>query len=537
MLAFRYFIKGQAIYLDYMVPTPTFQKIVPTIALSNPMLFKAIAACGAYNYGRLAGCMQSLSNAEAYYKEANVMLYSALKAQDKNLEVCLLTALLITVYEMSFEVTRDLTSHIFGVKTLLEEFPIHFDTVKREVQFSSPLAQATFWVLLHCDISAAFLLQSVPLWNPNEWGPSVGVGDTSYYDGHFPASTNPVEERRRSIHKQTPHFWYRRALYILYRICTLRGLGYDPTLANQNLTSRTYSVARQCLFDELHDMLDNMPSHMQPLFDINVDEIRKAKKARYGLNAYGTSGVQAANATFQGSATNTYRDPNSLNTNSQQVSSGQPMLTGRDDESSGTEERVASALSGTPTSSFSQIFFTDPMFAVIHSYILSAMLSLHSLRPNGTSANSFYSNTVGFGMGDHENLDPITKSIPGTNKTEFGLNENYRSSSSISPSSASMSSPSFYSAPVASPFDPNRVVVTSADCMRYARRLVGIITSSAYGFQIGSITAWSFMYVQPYISDQRDREFILTYFDRLCTIGWSSDKIKGFIIDQWEKSY
>lgn len=120
------------------------------------MLFKAIAACGAYNYGRLAGCMQSLSNAEAYYKEANVMLYSALKAQDKNLEVCLLTALLITVYEMSFEVTRDLTSHIFGVKTLLEEFPIHFDTVKREVQFSSPLAQATFWVLLHCDISAAF---------------------------------------------------------------------------------------------------------------------------------------------------------------------------------------------------------------------------------------------------------------------------------------------------------------------------------------------------------------------------------------------
>lgn len=93
----------------------------------------------------------------------------------------------------------------------------------------------------------------------------------------------PIQLRNgEEVYTSNSAFWYRRALYILYRICTLRGLGYDPTLANQNLTSRTYSVARQCLFDELHDMLDNMPSHMQPLFDINVDEIRKAKRLVMG---------------------------------------------------------------------------------------------------------------------------------------------------------------------------------------------------------------------------------------------------------------
>lgn len=540
LLAVKHFISGQAVYLDYMVANPIFQKAIPVIALSNPMLLNAIGACGAYNLGRKIGKMKPIQAAAEYYKEANTILYLALKSTDPDFEVCLATALLITVYEMGFEITHDLTNHILGVKSLLEEFPVYFDAVKREITFSSPIAQGAFWVLLHCDILAAFLLRSVPLWNPNDWGPLVGLGDTSYYDAKYPdpytfntlakpqnnshsfqanITHNLKNARNESQKKNDAHYWYRKVIHILFRTCSLRGLGYDPVSPTQFFSMHSFFSARQQLFDELQDVMNSMPCFMSPLFDINTDEKKRAKEARQAAMSLRDSlGLKQSPANTQGVVSNEYATTNQQHSNYNQYQqqrafsnqtqhpffSGDSAIYGSSDESSETDERIRGALNGSHPVTFSQVFFTDPIYSIIHAYALSATLALNGVKPSQVNFNFFGNNPM-----NQPVLNDMDKFVPMTIK--------------IKQPSDKFSSFS----------NTDRLTFGFEESRAYARRLVSIIISSSHYFQIGGMTAWGFIFAQPYISDPQEREYILAYFDRLCSIGWSVDRIKVFLESGW----
>lgn len=516
------FISGQAMCLDYMVSTPIFQTAIPDLAMSAPMLLNAVAACGAYKLGRKLGKMELIEAAAEYYKVANSMLYVELTSKDKDLEVCLATALLITVYEMGFAITHDLPSHILGVKSLLQEFPAYYDTVTRELKFSSPIAQGAFWVLLHCDILAAFLLRSVPIWNPNEWGPLVGIGDTSYYDSKYPNKTGLASPRNGGHYgRESKHFWYRRAIHILYRISSLRGLGYDPVKPTQTRSHHTYVTARQVLFDELHDMVDQLPGYMQPLFEINKND--KSRNRGIGQDERIVNGLFSATSNTAGNINgNPSRHPSSdlcqpgplLYPTARQTLDEQNCPT-PDRQSfssiasglSRTDEWVQGALYGTHPSTLSQIFFADPVNAIMHAYIISAMLALQNLRPNDETLSPFSSGRVTDGV-----VQVAYRGIPLTVKAQPPVRK-----------------PGEIGAP-----EMARVKFGFDECRQQALRLVSIITSSTHKFEIGGMTAWGFLFAQLFITDPEERRYMVAYFDRLCSIGWSTDKIKAFLQQGWK---
>lgn len=589
LLSVKNFVSGQAIYLDYMVPTPIFQNVIPVIALSNPMLLNAIAACGAYNLGRKVGKMEPIQAAAEYYKEANSMLYLALKSKEKDFEVCLATALIITVYEMGFEVSHDLTSHMFGVKTLLEEFPCYFDTVEREITFSSPITKGAFWVLLHCDVLVAFLLRSIPLWNPNNWGPVVGIGDTSYYDTRYPApgkqkgfsgfddksadqhSNNRATESGnaniKSIGPQKTHFWYRKVLHFLFRICSLRGLGYDPSPPNQFPTWISYPTAIQRLLQELQEFLSSMPFHMKPLFDLNMNDKDRAKEASQIVTDRRCSshtGSSTANGdsynSMQETAWNQHQHHHShhlqqplfgvVGIGQQSHFSSKADIPDFAERSS--DERVEMAFTGTHPTTLSQIFFTDPVYSIIYAYCLLAILALMSLKPSGLTMNHFGGQlSTGLNMQGDPKYGPFTTmskqqtTTSTTKETQKQTKPVMTQLSSILnsvPSSSSADSSSGYDSFKETPFSSTYVLPGSKsshatiefeECRQYARQLVSIVISSSKDGQAGGMTAWGLIFAQQFISDPQVREYILAYVGKLCAIGWSADMIKMFLTNGW----
>lgn len=531
LMTIKYFIRGQAVYLDYMSPTPVFKSIVPTIALSNPMLLKAMAACGAYSMGRTFPNMEVLPLAESYYKEANSLLCSHLQSKNRDLEICVVTALLITIYELSQGVTHDMKSHIIGIKTLIEQLPYTIDENTNELRFDSVICQASFWVLLHCDINTAFLLRSIPLWNPNDWGPAVGISRNEYsnnnpseknnsspdYDRDTATNSIPSTTKSHDDSFQTPHYWYRRVLYLLYRIVTLRSLGYDPTLTSQTLSTRTYSQSRQNLVDELTQFTNKLPSHMRPMF--NFDTQYHSPVGNDGCIFNNTQGSMAKPDTIKNSISPNVTSFSSsiMKDHLKNVSNGtSPMTTSSFllDSTKDNDHQFFSNSYSEPKDPpvFPKTFYSDPLFAIINVYVTSGFLSLHSMK-SVSGSNIFPSDSTG-------NL----------NRLSNGYTHNLRAADDPNTSNAS----GILSAPLASPFDPMRTALTSQDCILYARQVVGVITS-APNYSVGSMTAWCLLFIPPYIYDNYEREYILSYVESLCGIGWSIDKIKLHIRNEWNR--
>lgn len=464
-LAIKYYIKYHAAYLDYMSSVSIFQWIVPSLALSCPMLLQAAVACGAAAYECVCP-NQKMFDKEQYYNEANSLLYAELQKKDRDIEACILTATLITIYEVSRGTDHDIKSHISGVKTLLEEFPFDIDEETQEIKFNSVIVHACFWIMIHCDLYSAFLLRSIPLWNPNAWGPAVGL------------RSNIKDSDRKASETNTPHYWYSQAIYVLYRITALRGLGYDPTLPSQVFSMRMYSQARQTLIDDLMRLQDDIPTIMKPMFEFPP-----------------FSAQNDANQSGQKSSTKpASADPESLSST----------LHSHLAKESGTFSLPGSGNLFTKSSlhsvksPFPFIYFSDPRYAITSAYITSGLLALNSMRT---------------GTIKHTEFDISAKS---------GADQNGKSASQDT-------------GIIASPLDPSRTVISSEDCKAYARRLTGIITSTAPNPVIGGMTVWCFLYVAPYIHDYAEREYILKYMEVNCSTGWCSDSIIAHLREEWSK--
>lgn len=494
-LAVKYYIKYHAVYIDFMTPIPIFQCIVPSLALSCPMLLKAASAIGAEAYNRIYP-NQNLFNSEKYYSQANNLLCSELQKEDKDIETCILTATLITVYEVTKESNHDLKSHISGVKTLLEEFPFSIDTSTREIEFHSIIVQACFWVMIHCDLQSAFLLRSLPLWNPNEWGPAVGLKSN---DNSFKETAN----------NYAPHYWYSKILYILYRIMSLRGLGYDPTLSSQIFSTRVYTFARQKLMDDLIQLQNDIPSIMRPMFEfspfvtkekstdgqkIDTNDILLEKPNRSTSKVVDDRSERNIPTTCGNIQANTLESTSSKLILSQDIPNDNfsiPKI---------SNLFTKSSLHGVK-SPFPFIYFSDPFYAVTNAYIISGILSLNSMK---SGSIKYSCNLVQQGISPEKNESSSNSSFQ-----ETGV--------------------------IASPFDPFRMAISSEDCTKYARRLTGIITSTAPNTSIGCMTVWCFLYIAPYIHENFEREYILKYMEANCVNGWSYENIIAHVRNEWNK--
>lgn len=533
--SFTIFVKVHAECLDAMCPIPIFKSVVPTISLSHPMLLKAIASLGSYGLSRAYPNMETLRESERYYKQANNLLYKHLRFGDdeqnksgqifRNYEVCILTALLLTLYELSREVTHDIRGHISGVKSLLEEFPYSIDPATKVIKFESRIAESVYWVILHIDLNTSLILRSVPLFNPSDWGPSVGLKTTLTKDTDKKQNLknkNVLESSNRStplngnayessplnpnqifgdsdgdLTKKPPHYWYSRALYILYRICALRGLGYDPTLTNSySISTRIYTQSKQTLINDLHQLMEELPTCMGPLFDFthpnqntNADLLYNTTSGRFKMS--NSSGKVPQSRPINTSIPVDILAPQVVEALSySQPQRRPPILNGISDTLPVSNEELnyykpnanlfatlnSPMTTPSPTKTFPHVFYSDPIYAIVHCFIISGQLVLSSMRSENPCSSLFSGST------DNDK-------------------DNYN-------------------------------IPTFEECRNLARRVVGIIMSYP-GYVVPCMTSWSFLYVTPYITDEAERDHIISYIATAHGVGWTGGTVVEDIKAQW----
>lgn len=235
--------------MDYLVPRPVFQRIVPTIALTNPALLNAIAACGAFCVSNAYPNDVSPDVAAQYYNEGNALLLQALKQQPRNLELCILTALFLTVYEILNCISFEQRTHIIGIQALLQQFTFQKNENNQTMNFPSSISEACFYIVIHADLFTARMLGVLPLWSPQQWGPILSVNKPS---------ANP-----------TVHYWHMKIIYIISRALHLNSLGFDPVQSSTTSTN-TQPIAslRRGLLNELYQWESELPTPIRPLYNL-----------------------------------------------------------------------------------------------------------------------------------------------------------------------------------------------------------------------------------------------------------------------------
>lgn len=248
LIYIQHFCKNIAIFLDYMVPTPIFQRIVPAIALTQPALLHAIAACGAYTVAHSFPDFVSVDVAVGYYNKANELLLESLQEQPRNLELCTLTALSLTIFEILSNISYELRSHIMGVQALLQQFTFRKNETLETIEFGSSVSEACFYLILHMDLLTAHLLGVLPHWSPVQWGPILGL---------------PKSPAQPSV-----HYWYMKVLYLVSRAQHLNHLGYDPTQTGASGQASQQVTVRRTILNDLYQWGADLPVPIKPLYDL-----------------------------------------------------------------------------------------------------------------------------------------------------------------------------------------------------------------------------------------------------------------------------
>ncbi|KAJ5939268.1 hypothetical protein N7466_002402 [Penicillium verhagenii] len=153
------FVEEVGPWIDSMDSMRHFTQILPLHAIDEPLLLKALVACGA-RHASLADPSYGEEKVSHYYDAANQGLLHSLQDPDRDSVLCATVALLLSIYEMMS--SQPLTKHTSGSRALVRECGWTAKTPS--------LGGSCFWVsvsmeVLHC------LNYTCPLsWNPDTWG-------------------------------------------------------------------------------------------------------------------------------------------------------------------------------------------------------------------------------------------------------------------------------------------------------------------------------------------------------------------------------
>jgi hypothetical protein len=196
----RYFstFKTQvAVVLDSIVAVPVFQRIIPSMALMNPLLLNAIAACGAkFQLDKLCKDKNSAkhspceADAKRYLAEANRLIVveltkfvftSSTPNKDKrgvvttgtDFEVVIAAALLVTIFEFTDEVSSSSQVPLISLQSLFQKYQVQIKeaVATSSSPFASPtplsaIIDACFVWTLQLDIHLSRLLNRPPVIDP-----------------------------------------------------------------------------------------------------------------------------------------------------------------------------------------------------------------------------------------------------------------------------------------------------------------------------------------------------------------------------------
>ena len=155
------------------------------------MLLNAFLACGARHLTMVNPAYKE-DKALNYYDTATRLLLGALQSQNRNMEMCATTAVILNVYEIMSERARQRMNHIAGARALIRECGW---TAR-----SDEVGGACFWLNVSMELLSCLHFNWQTEWNPDDWG--VDMSFTR-------------KETRQEI-------WAHRIIYILAKIANFR---------------------------------------------------------------------------------------------------------------------------------------------------------------------------------------------------------------------------------------------------------------------------------------------------------------------------
>lgn len=177
------FVEYIAPMLDLFCGSEMFSKVVPVIALTQPTLRYSVLCCGAVILAHKRKTVESERRAEKYFLQATKSLLGDMTSSPKDLELCVLSTICLSVYELIQEVSEARGRRISGVNQMIEEFHwVVMPTGRPEM--NSLVEKCCFWANMMIDFIFSRRVDSGPFLNPHNWG--------AVHDVHtLPSSTPP----------------------------------------------------------------------------------------------------------------------------------------------------------------------------------------------------------------------------------------------------------------------------------------------------------------------------------------------------------
>ncbi|OJJ37147.1 hypothetical protein ASPWEDRAFT_38801 [Aspergillus wentii DTO 134E9] len=155
------FVDQVGIWMDLMDSMKHFTEILPFRALEEPMLLKALLACGARQFYHVNPAYGE-EKASQFYEAASQDLFNNLQDPDRDSTLCATTAVALNVYETMCSRFLHGMNHIVGARVLIKECCWDAKTLG--------LGGACFWLNIGLELLSCLQFNWTLAWSPDSWG-------------------------------------------------------------------------------------------------------------------------------------------------------------------------------------------------------------------------------------------------------------------------------------------------------------------------------------------------------------------------------
>ncbi|GCB26907.1 adhesion and hyphal regulator 1 [Aspergillus awamori] len=233
------FVEEVGLWMDSMDAVKHFTHILPFHALEEPMLLKALLACGARHLFHVDASYGEEKAAELHNVASQYLLRS-LQDPDRDSALCATTAILLNIYELMSGRPIQGMSHIAGARALIKE--CHWNAK------TPGLGGACFWLNVSMELLSCLHFNWTLSWDPDTWGVELDLN-------HAQPSVAGNEEA-----------WTHQMVFICAKIANFRSLSQPPALevASDMRISQRYQ--EWCTYNEWCDHWARaVPRSMMPL--------------------------------------------------------------------------------------------------------------------------------------------------------------------------------------------------------------------------------------------------------------------------------
>lgn len=216
-----------------------FSRLLPFASLQEPMLLNAFLACGARHL-TLVNPAYGEDKALNYYDTATRLLLNSLQSQNRDMEICATTAVILNVYEIMSERARQRMNHIAGARALIKECGWSAR--------STGIGGACFWLNVSMELLSCLHFNWAVAWDPEDWGVDMDF--------------TPTEPGREEL-------WAYRIIYILAKIANFKANTSSKPLSGDQAYVYNETAKRQAEWDKLYELClswnDAVPRSMHPM--------------------------------------------------------------------------------------------------------------------------------------------------------------------------------------------------------------------------------------------------------------------------------